>query len=317
MILGVEWDMANFMKVHITKIGVILPIIALVFGVIIINLSLNKYGIVEYSIFQIQSILTGSVYLVILYLLSVYFNWILSKFKHKLLLFIACLLSSIFITSVFYHLFIGEYHSNKLFNFTINPVILKSFLSLSFLSIICSLVYLDYIRSNDSKGNFFNGTRLRFVYVLLLFIILIFSYIFVIAISINLFIVSNEFKSIVWFFLPFSFFIMGIIIGINRDKTDKLNDKNNFSILNLNIYIIYFIFFLIYTTYLYASNVYPHIPKNYGGGKEEQANITYNNGLKLEGQVVHSNSNLIFIKQKDNIIKVIEWNKLESIERVR
>jgi hypothetical protein len=309
--------MANFMKAHITKIGVILPIIALVFGVIIINLSLNKYGIVEYSIFQIQSIFTGSVFLVILYLLSVYFNWFLIKFKHKLLMFIACWLSSIFITSVFYHLFIGEYYSNKLFNITINPVILKSFLSLSFLLILCSLVILDNIRSNDSKGNFFNGTRLKFVSVVLLCILLIFSYIFIIAVSINLLIVSNEFKSIVWFFLPFSFFIMGIIIGINKDRKEKLNDKKEYSILNLNISIIYFIIFLIYTTFLYASNVYPYIPKNYGGGKEEQANITYNNGLKLEGQVVHSNSNLIFIKQKDNIIKIIEWNKLESIERIR
>ncbi|MEH7495749.1 hypothetical protein, partial [Neobacillus niacini] len=116
----------EFIKKHLTKIGVLLPIVSLVFGVIIINLFLNQFGIVEYSIFQIQSVLTGSVYLLTMYMLIVYFNWVLIKFKkYTFMMFIASIFSSILITTVFYHLFITEYTKITLFQITFTPNIIK------------------------------------------------------------------------------------------------------------------------------------------------------------------------------------------------
>jgi hypothetical protein len=306
--------MWNFVSKNTTKIGVLLPIISLVFGVIIINLSLNKYGIVEYSIFQIQSILTGSVYLIILYLLIVYYSMILIKFKKSIILmFIASFVSSIFITAVFYHLFSKVYDNLNLFKFTLTSKTIEGLFTLALIAIVGAFVFLDYIKNQDSTGKLFNGTKHRLFNVLMLLTILIIPSFFVIIISINTLMFNDEFKKLLTFFSSFSFFLTGLIYGANKIK--EYNQTKDDSILKFNIGIVYIVSFIIYITFLYSSNVYQYLPKNYGGGKAEQAKITYNNGLKIEGLLLHSNSNLIFIKQKDNLIKIIEWNKLESIER--
>jgi hypothetical protein len=310
--------MWKLMTKNITKIGVLLPIISLVFGVIIINLSLNKYGIVEYSIFQIQSILTGSVYIVILYFLVVYYTLILSKFKNKIIfMLLASFVSSVFITAVFYHLFSRVYNNINLFNFTLTSKTIEGLLTITLISIVGAFVFLDYIKNNDPEGILFNGTKHRLINVLMLLAILIIPSFFVLIISFNTLLFNKEFKNLLAFFTTFSFFITGLIYGVGKIKKHNKGYENDNSILNLNIGIVYIASFVIYITFLYSSNVYQHLPKNYGGGKAEQAKITYNNGLKIEGSLLHSNSNLIFIKQKDKLIKVIEWNKLESIERIK
>ncbi|WP_424412579.1 hypothetical protein [Paenisporosarcina sp.] len=176
-------------------------------------------------------------------------------------------------------------------------------------------LFIKSIRNKDANNKLFNGTWQRGLIVLLPLIFLMSLIIICIAFSIEIYKQEGDFRAIVRFFLLFSTFLSTGIWTLHKKKPNENNSqsKKDNSWNDINIGIIYMLVFILMGTYQYSTNLYPHLPKNYGGGRPESVEISSLDNKHLKGEIIHSNSNLIFLNVK-NKIKVIEWNKVQSIE---
>jgi len=293
----------------------LIPIITTIFGIIIINISLNKYGIVEYSIFQIQSILTGAAFITICYSMFVLFFFVLKIFKQsRIMLGIVSFILPSLVTLLFYNIFFDYFIITEQESSAIKSLVSGAL-------IIIAMLYsaLYSIRNTESQNRIFNGTWSRRIKVLSYLIPFIIILIVILIYSVILYLQTDIFKSIYGFFLSGSIYsAIAIWVsnkhnsnGENSGKKSKSTNENYW--IELNLVIIYFVSFVLIGTHQYSTNLYPYLPKNYGGGKPEAVEISYAENKHLKGEIIHSNSNLIFVNVK-NQIKVIEWNKVQEID---
>jgi len=303
----------NFVKNNIGRIGILIPIITTVFGIIIINISLNKYGIVEYSIFQIQSVFTGSVFLTICYGIFGFFSWLLLKFKKSLLKMVfSVFFSSLLISLVFYHVFVS-FDDSHILNLSDFSIIIQSIITILFSLLLFCYLFLKSLKNKDLYYN--NGSRSRRLISWLLEKKLVVIIFILVSFSIVLYFNDEVFRDLFDFFFIFSLLLLVGIWTLNKndsyEKKRHVNEEKTWN--DVNVGIIFILVYIVLGTYLYSLNVYPYLPKNFGGGKPEYVEVTYLDNHQIKGEVIHSNSNLIFINVK-NKIQVIEWNKVQELK---
>ena len=303
----------NYFKNNLSTVGILIPIIASIFGVIIINIFLNQYGLVEYSIFQIQSILTGSVYLIGTYIL-INVSYLIISFcnESKLLIGFASVFIAFIEASFFWGMIVKKYNNVSLWglDFSIEVIDLLLFISLFslFFSLIYKLLHMETKKISLRKK----------IILIAAGIILSLPTLFICLISLKYFLVKEGFFGIFLFFLLYPVLVGSWVTSFPKDKTKSERGINTGSTLKkklaFHFLIILSLITVINTTNLYATKVYPYFSKNFGGGKSEYVQVFYSNEKSIKGNLIHSNSNLIFIKE-NNIIKILEWNKIESIQK--
>lgn len=305
----------NIFTIAKDKALIILPVLSLVFGTIIINLHLNSYGLIDYGIIKSHTILVGTGFM----------------------------LYSVFI--ILYYMFgvaIDDFYSNKFWYLTLITVYKTIVLSIAF--------YFTLVLKTDTINLLYHGTISSLIITSIFSLFLIFSiasitvyYVFGITekyfkffvISVNiltgiisgvifflLFKTNSDFKNVNIHFFSIGHMFLLLFAVMQSKKKLSMKQISPFkseksSLLSLNVIfgiscMILFVFIILIS---YSSSIYPHIPRNMGGGANKDMQFTIN-GKITKGKVIHISTDSYYILKSEKIMKVIETIKKSDIEEI-
>jgi hypothetical protein len=306
-----------------------LSIISIAFtgvGIIINNMYLLEFDIVDFNLLQPRNIFTGITFFIYL---SIYF--IIFQFK----LDISNLKKHSYF-AILFHLFVKYFIivSGLFFLLNINGQLLedKEYTLLSSLSIGVPILFLftymsDAIFTQEERNSIVHRIGFPiFKWFLILTTIGIFFY------SYNYISVFNQFvkSQSIFLYLVIGIFISAksaqtkIELAKNGEKefepTKSLFTENHFDYDNIvEKFFKYLVggLFIVYGMYIYSIYIHPNIPTNFGGAKEYEISLKLSNGEKVKGKLIFQNedkyyiqneSELLFIK-KDDVEKTYLMNE--------
>jgi hypothetical protein len=293
---------------HILEKFTIFTAIIIALGVIISNSYLQEYGLVDFKIVQAKTIATGILFLVIvlLHLLVFNFKFDLSKVEYfgdsKI---IHSLITRFCGTIFLYLLVFGQYKQLETL-----PKILTSIGVL--LTINYFLMEIIYSGANQTEKNrriskvLMNIPKFGFKWIvpLLLIVILIVEE-------------SIRYLTFQYFLIFFLFFVFAF--SKKRAYLDKIEKTENdtkqaydsslfyyFSSTSNNwkelIFAVIWSFAMIVVFInLFISLFYAKIPETYGGAKPSKLSLKLTNGKKINGLKIHQNETTVFILKNDTI----------------
>lgn len=316
--------MKDFLKDNIFKIGVAVPVLGSVLGMIIINLYLSNYGIIEYAFFKTHSILVGSVFLFFVISIVVYYSLyfdLVEPQKNNLLLAIIILVIKTFLISLLtYTILINKFFTYSLpFNIKLYPAQFRDFIFRASFGLLVpiSLFYDDFKEKRMST-------------FLKVFVGILISIGLVMIIILYWILQTKEpvFQKIAYFYSFFGI-LMLVYLFARKEGAEKREDPNYkptslfsmyFSKRTLFMEITFVVISLITVFSLivatYASNIYPYIPQNFGGGKIKPISITYDKST-IQGSIIHSNDKMIFVLDKTKKITIIKWDNLIELKPIK
>ncbi len=286
-------------------------------GIIINNIYLLEFDIIDFNLLQPRNIITGITFFIYL---SIYFIIFLFKLditdlrKHSYFKIAFNLLIKYFIivSGIFFLLIINkqllENEPNRiLYSFSIGVPIM-------FLILYGS----DAIFTKKERTSLVHRINFPFWKWLLTLIAIgtfIYSYIFI-----------SEFNQFAWSQLFFLLFAIGIIFSLKNvqtkielsknnvkkfEPTKSLFTENHFDYNNVVENFFFFLFgglLVIISIYKYSIYIHDNIPTNYGGAKKYEISLELSNGEKIEGNLIYQNENKYYIQDKSELLFIKKDN---------
>lgn len=312
--------MKAFIKDNWVKIAIGIPIVVGLFGLLINNNYLLSYGIINYSAFQIRALYSGAIFFALLIIIIIIFlidsNTVdLEKMNLFRLLYVT-FYKAIFVADVACMLLINEYSKISFFGIQIPEGITNLYRALLAFYILNLLLFFDEFRGeaklkNNKLLNLLKSSSI-FIFFLVLFhfIILFYNY------PKQVFDISSFFCFI---FFGLFFFNLGRK-EVQFYQTDK--DYRPFSLVDRNrkpsvgldgtIAFLFIMLFLIQSVVSYQG-LYKYISYDYGGGKLNGISIKLNDNTEINGKLIISNDQYIYVEDSDKIIQVKKEQVLNYI----
>jgi hypothetical protein len=289
-------------------------------GIIINNMYLLEFDIVDFNLLQPRNIFTGITFFIYL---SIYF--IIFQFK----LDISNLKKHSYF-AILFHLFVKYFIivSGLFFLLNINGQLLedKEYTLLSSLSIGIPILFLftymsDAIFTEEERNSIVHRIGFPiFKWFLILTTIGIFFYSYNYISEFNQFAKSQS----IFLYLVIGIFIADKIvqtkIELAKDgekefePTKSLFTENHFDYDNIvEKFFKYLVggLFIVYGMYTYSIYIHPNIPTNFGGAKEYEISLKLSNGEKVKGKLIFQNENKYYIQNESELLFI----KKDDVEK--
>lgn len=308
--------MREFFKENIFKIAIIIPITVSILGMVIINLYISNYGIIDYTIFRIQSIYVGTSFVIfctgffILYCMFIDTSNLEQNRTPKIILITS--IKTILISVLFYTYCTGE---------ILNPpyLLFTKISLLMFLIISVPLIFFLYVHLKENYHNIIsNEVPVKYKIPSITYISVSVLYNFFLFVV--LFRTETIFRYISGFFMFYGLmFVFGLELHkrVKKDKkkvakskyTSLFSSKKNKASMILENMFWYFglLAFIISLMILYSKLIYPNLLQFLGGGKEQTTTIV-SKQQEMSGKIVHSNERFIYFLSDTNTIEIIHWD---------
>ena len=280
-------------------------------GIIINNMYLLEFDIVDFNLLQPRNIFTGITFVIYL---SIYF--IIFQFK----LDISNLKKHSYFVIVF-HLLVKYFIivSGLFFLLNINSQLLqnKEYILLSSLSIGVPIMFLfiymsDAIFTKEERNTLVHRISFPFFKWLLILITIgtfFYSYNYI-----------SEFNQFAKSQSTFLYLAIGIFLSVksvqtkielakNDEKefepTKSLFTENHFDYDNVVEKFFKYLaggFFIVYGMYVYSIYLHPNIPTNFGGAKKYEISLELSNGEKVKGELIFQNENKYYIQNESELL---------------
>lgn len=295
-------------------------IISGAFGLIIINLYLQKYNLVDFNVIQPQIIYVGFIFILILMFNFLFFFMLLdleNPSKNSLLKITLLTFSKLAILGNTLNYLLNTDEINKVFIGQNNSLFTRFFLNGAIIggTIIYILVFVSYewIIKDDKR----TSTKIIYIYPLIFFTL--WSIAGAIYCYFNVPLAKNFYSFELYIAFLFYMFFIGIWAKSN-DKERGLNttpvsmfgtDATGFKSLDKWFVVVYLIVMMLILITKYSSQIYPYISPYYGGGKPQIVRIVVE-GDTLKGELISQNSSYLFIKKDSTLVK-LDWSRIKSI----
>jgi hypothetical protein len=280
-------------------------------GILINNMYLLEYDIIDFNLIQPRNIFTGitfgiylSIYLIV-YLFKLDISN-LKKYSYLEIVFHLIVKFFIIVSGLFYLLKIsGDIKGNKEYDI------------LSLLSIAIPIMFLfnfmaDAIFSKEEMSTLIHKVSFNFskwFFSLIIITTFIYSYI-----------VIPEYAQFAKSQTTFFFLALGIFLAIksvqtkikmaqNGEKdfepTKSLFTENHFDYDNIVEKFFKYLFgtiFIVYGMYVYSIYIHSHIPTNFGGAKKYEISLKLLTSEKVKGKLIFQNEDKYYIKKGDEIL---------------
>jgi hypothetical protein len=289
-------------------------------GIIINNMYLLEFDIIDFNLLQPRNIFTGITFVIYLFIYFITFQFkldISNLKKHSYFVIVFHLLVKYFIivSGIFYLL---NTNNQILEN--------KGYTILTVLSIVVPIKFLfiymsDAIFTEEERNTLVHRISFPFFkWSLILITIGTFFYSYNYISEFNQFAKSQS---------TFLYLTIGIFLAVksvqtkielakNNEKefepTKSLFTENHFDYDNVVEKFFKYLaggFFIVYGMYVYSIYIHPNIPTNFGGAKVYEISLKLSNGEKVKGELIFQNENKYYIKyesellfiKKDDVVK--------------
>ncbi|AFU70136.1 hypothetical protein P700755_003520 [Psychroflexus torquis ATCC 700755] len=301
---------SSFLNSIIGKLSII-SIALTGIGILINNMYLLEFDIVDFNLLQPRNILTGITFIIYLSIYFIIFQFkldISNLKKHPYFIIVFHLLVKYFIIV-----------SGLFFQLNINSQLLedKEYIILSSLSIGVPVMFLfiymsDAIFSKKERNTLVHRISFPFFkWLLILVTIVTFFYTY------NYF---SEFKQFAKSQSTFLYLTIGIFLSFksvqtkielakNNEKefepTKSLFTENHFDYDNVVEKFFKYLaggFLIVYSMFVYSIYIHPNIPTNFGGAKEYEISLELSNGEKVKGELIFQNENKYYIQNESELL---------------
>ncbi|WP_299111742.1 hypothetical protein [uncultured Winogradskyella sp.] len=290
-------------------------------GILINNMYLLGFGIVDFNLLQPRNIFTGITFVIYLFIYYIIFQFKLDFFnlkKYSYVLITSHLIIKFFIiiNGLFYLLRITS------LPFDNNEYLLFSKLSIGIPGVFLFIYLSDAIFTHEERNTLIHRISFPFfkwLLILMSIFVFVYSYVFI-----------PEFKQFAQSQTTFLFLAIAIFLSAKNAQAKiemAQNGKKKFEpiksfftenhfdydhIVEKFFKFIVVAFFIVYGMYLYSSHIHSNIPTNFGGAQKSEISLELSNGKKVKGELIFQNENkyyvqkereLLFIK-KDDVAKI-------------
>jgi hypothetical protein len=300
--------MQAFIKDNWVKIAIGSPVIVGLFGLLINNNYLLSYGIINYSAFQIRALYSGAIFFALIIFIIIIFlidsNIIDLDQMNPLRLLYVTFYKTIFVADLACIMLINDYAKISIFGIQIPESISYLYYGLLIFYIWILVLYIDEFRGEIKYKN----VKLLKIFSVFIFFLVLFHFI---ILHYNY---HKQVADISSFFISMFFaFVLGNLgrkqVRIYK-KTDKeyrpfsLIDRNRGpSTIDMTIVLLLFIAFFILSVVSYRG-LYKYIPYAFGGGKLSGISIKLNDNTVINGKLIISNDQYVYVEDNDKIIQV-------------
>ncbi len=309
------------------------PVLLSIFGLLIINTHLYDYGIVEFSLFKVQSLWVGALFCLLNFISLIVFmlfnDYKVSQSTNlRTIFYTSCL--KIFLLSYVLYIFTDKIYIDDFYIY--HPNITVGFAqqigqrSVLFF-ILATILVIKVVKNEKEKneGNISSSSKI---------LILIISLMFVFSVFIP-FVASMKFDNTLGAYFEY-FTIIGISYFLNKVIAKSVlkdefagvkeetyssfstgNIKTNRDNFKLEILLLPIILLVMIVPLImfYSRNIYPNFGVQYGGGKHKEVVITTVNNTVYTGRILHNNEDYIFLLDLENDdVNVITWEEARKIK---
>lgn len=300
--------MTKFLKKNWLKLIISVPISFQIIGIVINNIHLSKYNIIEVYSLKPILLLTGVVFLIINLICFFIFTVgtdIINPENNRLLL-LKTLLRGIIIINISFIILSGL----DLQDISLGDILIPSQIQLILLSssvlLFTNKVFLGDL-PNKKSGYYYPNAIIRIILsipMVLIFILLLFK-------NTNFNLLSRYVL-----FLSVAFYIFQFARSEvqeeskNPDYKPKFHFTKDGSPIKLDLVFAVFIFLIILIglTVIYSTSIYKLLPANFGGGKPSQIRVVTEKDI-IKGSLIHQNDKNLYIEFADKI-KIIKKDEI-------
>lgn len=309
----------KYIKDNLFNIVALIPVLLVVVGSFVVSINLNRYGVIDFPLFDARTVYVGLVALVQMILFAVVWRMFLvidGGFKGLVYLLINMIWKSFVFVQLAYAFIIKD---NELTSIEFNGVVFETSKVVAFSYLTCIAFFACFINGREyiikrRSGDLLGGDMFRAG--LFLTVLGVLSQIILIC---NL----SLYRDVFWSYFGISFVLTYSYVG----KWSVLNDKKRgvgvhnaslfedseiFTWLDAFYLCSIFLFMISFFIYKYSVNIYPLVPTNIGGGYYSYSSIELVNGSFMYGKIIHSNHDYLYIKIDENSLTQV---KLDDISR--
>lgn len=289
-------------------------------GLVIINLYLQKFSLVDFYIIKPQIIYVGFIFIVVLlanfviYLLFLDLN---NPEKTGYLRILGLSIIKLLVLGNTLNLFLNGDEINQLLISPSTSAFGRMFIGGSsiaglFILTTSTLIYEFYIKNEMSK-------KIKILYIIIFFIFIIIS-------IVGAFYCLNNIPSTRSVYSFEAYIGVLVTLGLLGYYARRLDQKKGFDTREVSFFstdingkklfdklflYLYMLFTLIILLKSYSKNIYPLISPSYGGGRPQIIQLV-NERDTINGEIIFQNSNYIFLKKDSSILK-LDWKNVNSI----
>lgn len=304
--------MKAFIKENLFKIISLIPVCFIALGAFILNIYLNQFGIIDVALFDSRTIFVG--FVALFQIICFFFFWAMHILKYTCPNRILFLIINCFLKSVVFSVVVANFLGNS--DNSANPEPHPVFVVFLIIGIIMTFIILE----SNSKGNLWNTGKLinKSIYILGL-IYSISSLMFSVYLIEKDQVLSEIFEVYNYLNIYFSLFLF---IRWCRDKnsTEPDEDVSKFTKtgkigkLDYAFTVLYFIGSIMVFLMTYSKYAFPNISSNLGGCAYKYNTIIMDDDSSITGKIIHSNSNFIYVIEKENKLSQYPINKIKTYE---
>lgn len=305
--------MKKFFKDHLFQLIYLIPVSFIAIGSFVLNIYLNQFGIIDVALFDSRTVFVG--FITVLQL--VFFFVVFCVFIGNLNTFhgIISLIISVFWKPILFSIIVYMYSGNLdnieriytdwRYNL-INSMVLFS---------ILSFLYLFFIR--DSFNNWKTKDKGdKFIAWFSISTTIISSYIVFYFLC-----KDNVFKEIYKSYMYFSLTCVPYCFAVFWKKFPFISPEENNSLFQQNekpvkfdyfFVILYLLLAFMISLTFYSKQVFPYIPNNMGGGYYKCNAIILNDERILEGKLIHSNKDYLYMNGEEGKIQQIPVSEIKE-----
>ena len=307
---------------RLTKLVVLVPVLFAGFGTIIINLGLSSYGLFDHQVFRLHAIYVGATFFIFCLALLVCFAAFTNvgdPSKDSQLRVVLMTVWKVLVVSLaLYYLVDRDYTINSFRDCSLCQALIFSNWGSPLLVFPFVFVMVDRFREREV------GTKEK----VLFWIILVWSTLTYIA---QFMVLCNEkygFREIAFLVgLVGAVFYAGTegrvsIIRMRKADPDY-RPKSLFgpfmsretSVWDVALTSLFLLLCTAQVVAIYSTNLYPKIPKAYGGMKAQERSITHTDGKVIRGRILHTTTNTLYVVNRDGDIVVLLESEIDRITK--
>ena len=304
--------MKEYLKEHLFQFLYLIPVSFIAIGSFVLNIYLNQFGIIDVALFDSKTIFVG--FVTVFQLTCFFFFWAMFVLKFTgptriIFLIINCLYKSIIFSCI-----LVSFLCNSITSSSSEPH--PAFVIFLVVGISITSIMLE---SNSETSQWSTGKLADKVFLILE---LLFS---LSAIIVCIFFITKDkilnelFKVYTYVSIYFSVFLLIRWIrekkkSVNNDEVSKFNKNGKFGQLDYAFAVLYIIVVIILFLMTYSKHVFPCISNNLGGGYYKYNTIVLDDDSVINGKIIHSNSEYIYIIEEEDKLSQYSIEKIKSYE---
>ena len=302
--------MKEYFKEHMFQFLYLIPVSFIAIGSFVLNIYLNRFGIIDVALFDSRTIFVG--FVALFQFISFFFCWSIYILKYKPPLGLFFLIINCFFKPAFFSSIIYIYLANSKGQFS---KVYELFFSLVFAG---DLLYLWILQTSM---NFTNIKDLKIQKKISFFVRILFG--LGLCISYVILILKNKmiFDIFICYLCISLFFTASLFFRWNKNKIQydnddisKFNNTGVISKLDFQYNILIFTLVAMIFLYNYSYRVFPYISNNMGGGYYKYNTIVLDDDSVITGKIIHSNAEYIYLIEEEEKLSQYSINKIKAYE---